>query len=175
MARELRQVPDVKKIELIGVQDEKIYVEVSHAKLATLGIDPLAIFDALQKQNAMAPAGFFETAVDRVRFASRRIRFGRERREIGIQAGGRSSGSATSPPSRAASPIRRRRACASRAAAIGIAVAMNKGGDVIKPRRPPARREFSACSRICRWASTCTSSPTSRRSSASRSTSSCPR
>jgi multidrug efflux pump subunit AcrB len=40
--RELRQLPDVKKIELIGVQDEKIYIEVSHAKLATLGLNPLA-------------------------------------------------------------------------------------------------------------------------------------
>ena len=58
---------DVKKVELIGVQDEKIFVEISHAKLSSLGLDPLLIFDALQKQNAMAPSGFFETASDRVR------------------------------------------------------------------------------------------------------------
>ena len=37
VARELRQIPDVKKVELIGVQDEKIFVEISHAKLASLG------------------------------------------------------------------------------------------------------------------------------------------
>ena len=67
IARELRAVPDVKKIELIGVQDEKIYVELAQAKLAALGVDPALIFDALQKQNAMAPSGFFETASDRVR------------------------------------------------------------------------------------------------------------
>jgi multidrug efflux pump subunit AcrB len=42
IGRELRQLPDVKKIELFGVQDEKIYIEVSHAKLATLGLNPLA-------------------------------------------------------------------------------------------------------------------------------------
>ena len=67
LARELRQVPDVKKVELIGVQEEKIFVEISHAKLAMLGIDPLLIYDALQKQNAMVPSGFFETPTDRMR------------------------------------------------------------------------------------------------------------
>lgn len=42
LARELRRLPDVKMTELIGVRDQKIYIEVSHAKLATLGLDPLA-------------------------------------------------------------------------------------------------------------------------------------
>jgi multidrug efflux pump subunit AcrB len=67
IARELYRVPDVKKVELFGVQAEKIYVEVSQARLATLGISLPQISDALAQQNAMLPAGFFETASDRVR------------------------------------------------------------------------------------------------------------
>ncbi len=67
IARELRQVPDVKKVELVGVQDEKIYVEISHARLAAQGLTVARIAEALARQNAMAPAGFFETTSDRVR------------------------------------------------------------------------------------------------------------
>lgn len=66
IARELRAVPDVKKIDLLGVQDEKIYIETSHAKLAALGLDPQKLFEILQKQSSMTPAGFIETADDRI-------------------------------------------------------------------------------------------------------------
>ena len=90
IARELRAVPDVKKIELIGVQDEKIYVELAQAKLAALGVDPALIFDALQKQNAMAPSGFFETASDRVRLRVTGEFDGVEsERALSVQVGGR--------------------------------------------------------------------------------------
>ena len=89
VARELRQVADVKKVELIGVQDEKIFVEISNAKLATLGLDPSAIFDALQRQNAMAPSGYFETESDRVRLrVSGEFTSEQSVAAIGIQAGG---------------------------------------------------------------------------------------
>ena len=67
LARELRRVEDVKKIELIGVQDEKIYIDVSPARLGAMGLAPTQVFDALQRQNAVAPAGHVETATDRVR------------------------------------------------------------------------------------------------------------
>ncbi|MBK9018635.1 MAG: efflux RND transporter permease subunit [Sulfuritalea sp.] len=67
LARELRRVPDVKKIELIGVQDEKIYIDVSPARLAAMGLVPTQVFDALQRQNAVAPSGHVETETDRVR------------------------------------------------------------------------------------------------------------
>src|SRR5690606_2583676 len=62
----LQDVPDVGKIELFGVQDEKIWVELSNTKLATLGVSAAAVQDALQQQNAVVPAGFFETASSRV-------------------------------------------------------------------------------------------------------------
>jgi multidrug efflux pump len=134
IARELRRVADVKKIELIGVQDEKVFIEVSHAKLATLGLNPLAIMDALQKQNAMTPAGFFETATDRVRIrVSGDFSSLENIRAIGIQAGGRLfrlGDIATVKRGFAEPPAPRMRVQGQDA--IGIAIAMNKGGDVIK-------------------------------------------
>jgi multidrug efflux pump len=67
IARELKQVPDVRKVELVGVQDEKIYIDVSPARLAEFGLTPSQVFDALQRQNAVAAAGFVETDSERVR------------------------------------------------------------------------------------------------------------
>ena len=70
VAEALRQrllaVPNVTKVNIYGAQDEKIFVEFSHARLATLGVPPQAIFDSLQRQNAVVPAGTFETAAQRV-------------------------------------------------------------------------------------------------------------
>ncbi|WP_300453923.1 efflux RND transporter permease subunit [Accumulibacter sp.] len=134
IGRELRQLPDVKKIELFGVQDEKIYIEVSHAKLATLGLSPLAIIDALQKQNAMTPSGFYETPSDRVRIrVSGDFESPASIREIGIQAGGRLfrlGDIATVERGFADPPTPRMRVQGQDA--IGIGIAMNKGGDVIR-------------------------------------------
>jgi multidrug efflux pump len=64
--RVLLHVPDVVKVNIYGVQDERIFVEFSHAKLATLGIPASAIFDAIARQNAVAPAGTFETGAQRI-------------------------------------------------------------------------------------------------------------
>src|ERR1700741_2228668 len=57
MRQRLLKVPGVTKVDLYGTQDERIYVEFSHAKLATLGITPQALFDSLAKQNNVVPAG----------------------------------------------------------------------------------------------------------------------
>ena len=67
IALELRAVPDVKRVELIGVQDEKIFIDVSPNRLASLGVTVPQIADALQKQNAVSPSGFIETESDRIR------------------------------------------------------------------------------------------------------------
>jgi multidrug efflux pump len=53
----LLRIPDVSKIELIGVQDEKIYIEVSSSKLAALGLDPGQLIAQLQTQNLISPSG----------------------------------------------------------------------------------------------------------------------
>src|SRR5690606_40868446 len=63
---ELQRIDSVGKVELIGLQDERIWIEVSNTRLATLGIPVEAVRQALAQQNAVAPAGFFETPSDRV-------------------------------------------------------------------------------------------------------------
>src|SRR6185437_5704552 len=62
----LLRVDGVTKVDMYGNQDERIYVEFSHAKLATLGITPQALFDSLAKQNNVVPAGTVETSAQRV-------------------------------------------------------------------------------------------------------------
>ncbi len=66
LRQRLLKVPSVVKVNLYGVQDEKIFVEFSHSKLATLGVPSQALFDSLQKQNAVVPAGLVETAAQRI-------------------------------------------------------------------------------------------------------------
>lgn len=57
----LLQVRDVSKIEILGAQDEKIFVEFSMEELASLGIDRSALISALQAQNVVQPAGTIQT------------------------------------------------------------------------------------------------------------------
>ncbi|HHP0346058.1 efflux RND transporter permease subunit [Acinetobacter baumannii] len=63
---QLQRVKDVGKVELIGLQDQKIWIEISNTKAVQLGIPVSVIQEALQKQNSMASAGFFETGTDRI-------------------------------------------------------------------------------------------------------------
>lgn len=64
--RILLTVPNVKKVELLGVQTEKVYVEIETAKMAQLGIVTSDITNAVQMQNSMAASGMIETASDNV-------------------------------------------------------------------------------------------------------------
>ena len=131
---QLQRVPDVGKVELIGLQDEKIWIEISNTRLATLGIPLAAVQDALAQQNAVAPAGFYETGSERVQL--------------------RVDGAFDSVDAIRAFPIRAgdrtirlddvatvRRGFADPAAprmrfmgedAIGIAVSMHDGGDILR-------------------------------------------
>ena len=59
--QELLRIPDVSKIELVGVVDDKIYIEISNAKVGALGIDASSIAAQLQAQNAIVPAGVIQT------------------------------------------------------------------------------------------------------------------
>ncbi len=88
--KEILNVPAVAKAEILGDQEEKIYVEMSHRKLATLGIDPLSIFNVLREQNAMTPSGSIDTRSDRMALRiSGSFDSVESIREIGIQANGR--------------------------------------------------------------------------------------
>jgi multidrug efflux pump len=133
LARELRRVKDVKKIEMIGVQDEKIYVEVSPARLAAMGLVPTQIFDAMQRQNAMAPAGQVETDTDRVRLRVTGAFEGVDSiRETSLVAGGRHFrlGDIATITRGLADPPQPRMRVAGRDA-VGLGVVMSKGGNVI--------------------------------------------
>jgi multidrug efflux pump subunit AcrB len=66
MRRAFLRVPGVSKVALVGDVPERIFVEISHKRLATLGIAPQVIFDAIGRQNAVVPAGSIETGADRV-------------------------------------------------------------------------------------------------------------
>lgn len=63
---QLQRVKDVGKVDLLGLQDEKIWIELSNVKLATLGLPLAAVQKALEEQNAVSTAGFFETPSERV-------------------------------------------------------------------------------------------------------------
>ena len=62
----LLRVPDVNKVDIIGERPQKIFIEFSHAKLATLGITPQQIFDSVAKQNAVVSGGSVDTSADRI-------------------------------------------------------------------------------------------------------------
>ena len=61
LRQRLLHVPGVKKVNILGEQTERIYVEFSHDRLATLGVVPQDIFAALNAQNVLTPAGSIET------------------------------------------------------------------------------------------------------------------
>src|SRR5215212_5369094 len=62
----LLRVPDVNKVDIVGEQPQKIYIELSHAKLATLGITPQQIFDSVARQNAVTSGGSIATSADQI-------------------------------------------------------------------------------------------------------------
>ncbi|MDT8296106.1 efflux RND transporter permease subunit, partial [Roseomonas mucosa] len=66
MRSELLKVPDVSRIEFIGAQDERVFIEFSMEKLAGLGIDRNALIAALQAQNLISPAGTIEGGQERL-------------------------------------------------------------------------------------------------------------
>ena len=61
LRQRLLHVPGVKKVNIVGEQPERIFVEFSHQRLATLGVSPQEVFAALNAQNVLTPAGSVET------------------------------------------------------------------------------------------------------------------
>jgi multidrug efflux pump subunit AcrB len=60
------RVPGVEKVAIQGEIEQRVYVEASHARLATLGVPPSALMEALARQNPVAPAGTVELGALRV-------------------------------------------------------------------------------------------------------------
>src|ERR1700730_16694781 len=64
--QQLLRVPNVNKVDIIGERPQKIFIELNHAKLATLGITPQQIFDSVARQNAVTSGGAVDTSADRI-------------------------------------------------------------------------------------------------------------
>ncbi len=131
---ELHRVPDVAKVELIGLQDERIWIELSNTKLATLGVPLDAVQRAIDEQNAVVGASFFETPSDRVKLrVSGAFDSAEAIRQFPIRVGDRTF--------RLQDVAEVKRGFVDPAAprmrfmgqdAIGIGVSMRKGGDIIR-------------------------------------------
>jgi multidrug efflux pump len=131
---EFLRVADVNKVEFVGAQDEKIYVEASNAKLASLGIDPNLIAATLASNNVVDAAGTVMTASERVRLSvSGEFRSVESIRNIGIRAGERvfRLGDIAEVKRGVVDPASARMRLDGQPA-IGLAVSMRKGGDVIR-------------------------------------------
>jgi multidrug efflux pump len=130
---ELHRVPDVAKVELVGLQDEKIWIELSNTKLATLGLSMYQIQQAIDAQNAVNSSSFFETETDRVQLrVSGAFRSIEEIRNFPIRAGGRNFrlGEIAEVSRGFADPAAPKMRFMGKPS-IGIAVSMRKGGDII--------------------------------------------
>lgn len=132
--RLLLNVNDVKKVELIGEQPEKIYIEMENSKLAKLKITPSAVAAVLQNQNAMNPAGMVETASDNVylRFSGRFDNV-EAIRDLPVSVNGKTFrlGDIASIKRGYAEPAEPKMFF-NGAPAIGIAVSMEKGGNILE-------------------------------------------
>src|SRR5207342_2945247 len=129
----LHRVPDVAKVDLLGLQDEKIWIDLSNTKLATLGIPMKNVQDAIDAQNAVMATSFFETPTDRVQLrVSGRFKNVDEIRNFPIRAGDRTFrlGDVATVYRGFADPAAPRMRFMGKDA-IGIAVSMKDGGDII--------------------------------------------
>ncbi|WP_392885743.1 efflux RND transporter permease subunit [Pseudomonas migulae] len=130
---QLQRVKDVGKVDLLGLQDEKIWIELSNVKLATLGLPLAAVQQALEEQNAVSTAGFFETTSERLQLrVSGNFQTVEEIKNFPIRVGDRTfriSDVANVRRGFNDPPAPRMRFMAEDA--IGLAVAMKDGGDIL--------------------------------------------
>jgi multidrug efflux pump subunit AcrB len=130
---ELLHVADVSKIEILGAQDERIFVEFSNKDLANLGLDRSTLIGALQAQNVVQPAGAVQTEFETLQIrVSGAFQSEEDVRNINFVVGGRvlrlsdianvRRGYADPPQ-----PMFRVNA----EPAIGLAIAMRDGGDIL--------------------------------------------
>ncbi|CAI8936083.1 multidrug efflux pump [Pseudomonas sp. IT-232MI5] len=130
---QLQRVKDVGKVDLLGLQDEKIWVELSNVKLATLGLPLAAVQQTLQEQNAVSTAGFFETGSERLQLrVSGNFQTVEEIKNFPIRVGDRTFRISDVADVRRGfndPPAPRMRFMGEDA--IGLAVAMKDGGDIL--------------------------------------------
>jgi multidrug efflux pump subunit AcrB len=130
----LLRVPMVAKVEVLGEQEEQIFLEFQPERLAGLGLTMQQVVDALQRQNAVLPTGVVDTGRERVALrVSGAFADENELRAVNIAAGGRLvrlgdiaevTRGLVDPPA----PMFR----VNGKPAIGLAVSMRQGGDILQ-------------------------------------------
>ncbi len=139
--KQLLELPDIAKIDVLGAQDERVYVEFSTEQMAGLGIDRSALITALQAQNGVSPAGVVQTADEKILVrVSGAFRSEQDVLSVNFVSNGRiirlgDIAHVTRGPADPAQPVFR----VNGQDGIGLAMAMRKGGDVLALGRNVAR------------------------------------
>ena len=131
--KKLLELPDISKIDVLGAQDERVYVEFSTEQLAGLGIDRSALIAALDAQNAVTPQGVVQTGDEKILIrVSGAFRSEQDILAVNFVANGRiirlgDIARVTRGPADPAQPMFR----VNGKEGIGLAIAMRAGGDVL--------------------------------------------
>ena len=129
----LLSLPDVSKIEILGAQDERIFIEFSMRELASLGIDRGTLVAALQAQNIVRPSGEIQTGNETVSVrVSGAFRSEQDIASVNFAIGGRMlrlSDIAKIHRGYVDPPQPQFRV--NGAPAVGLAIAMRDGGDIL--------------------------------------------
>ena len=131
--KKLLELPDISKIDVLGAQDERVYVEFSTGQLAGLGIDRAALIAALNAQNAVTPQGEVQTEDEKILVrVSGAFQSERDILAINFVANGKmirlgDIARVTRGPADPAQPMFR----VNGRDGVGLAIAMGKGGDVL--------------------------------------------
>ncbi len=146
--QDLLRVPNVAKVDLFGVQDEKVYIEISHRRLAQLGLDIGQLAQQLNAQNAVEGAGVVVLPTDNVQVRiTGEFRAVEDLRQLPIRANGLTYklGDVATITRGYVDPPRDKMRAGRRGEAghqvIGLGVSMAKGGDIIELGKALAEAE----------------------------------
>ncbi|MSR13653.1 MAG: efflux RND transporter permease subunit [Gammaproteobacteria bacterium] len=130
----LLRIADVAKVNFIGLQEERIFVDIANTRRAELGIPAQVLMDVLAEQNGIVTAGSFDTSTDKIYArVSGSFTTVEDVENLPIEYAGRTfrlGDIATVYRGYQDPPAPRLRFNGQ--PAIGIAVSMEKGGDIIQ-------------------------------------------
>ena len=146
--QQLLKVPNVAKVDLFGVQDEKVYIEIAHRRLAQLGLNVQELVEQIGTQNAIEPAGVLTLPSDNLQIRiSGEFRSVEDLRNLPVRANGQSfrlGDVANIVRGYVDPPVSKMRAATTGkpgAEVIGLGVSMAKGGDIIELGKELAQAE----------------------------------
>jgi multidrug efflux pump len=153
--QQLLKVHGVAKVDLFGVQDERVYVEIAHKRLAQLGLNVQSLIDQIGTQNAIEPAGVLTLPTDNVQIRiTGEFRSVDELRNLPVRAGAQTfklGDIATIVRDYVDPPREKMRAGTGGGAGtevIGLGVSMAKGGDIIELGKDLAEAEKTLLSQL---------------------------